>query len=125
MRITGLDHIVLAVADIERTKEFYKRTLGVEAVEQRPGQWALVMGKNRISLQKAGAMPALAVNTTAGSANFCLITDEPIAEVAEALGRHGVKVLEGPIPRIGAAGPIVSVYFRDPDGNLVEVSNVV
>jgi len=125
VRITGLDHLVLAVADVERTKAFYRRALGVEAIEQRPGQWALVVGKNRISLQKAAAMPALAVNTVAGSGNFCLLTDEPIAEVATALERQGIAILEGPVRRIGAAGPIVSVYFRDPDGNLVEAANVV
>ncbi len=125
MHITGLDHIVLAVADVEKTKAFYERVLGVRAIEQRPGQWALEVGKNRISLQKAGSMPGLAVNTTAGSGNFCLITDTPIAEVADALARQRVDILEGPVRRIGAAGPIVSVYFRDPDGNLIEVANVV
>ena len=125
MHIVGLDHIVLAVADVERTKAFYERVLGLKAIEQRPGQWALEVGKNRISLQKASAMPALAVNTTVGSGNFCLITDSPIAEVADALARQKVDILEGPVRRIGAAGPIVSVYFRDPDGNLLEVANVV
>lgn len=125
MEISGIDHIVLAVADVERTIAFYQRVLAISAVEQRPGQWALSFGANRISLQRAGAMPPIAQRTTAGSGNFCLLTTTPIDEVAARLRAQDVTILEGPVPRIGAAGSLLSVYFNDPDGNLVEVANVV
>ena len=79
--------------------------------------------RNKISLQDAAAAPAIARDTVPGSGNFCLLSDVPIAEVVGASRGEGVDIVDGPGERAGATGPILSVYFKDPDGNLVEVSN--
>ncbi|WP_188608782.1 VOC family protein [Chelatococcus reniformis] len=123
MRIHTLDHLVLCVADVAATCAFYERALGLEPRQERPGKWSLHFGAHKISLQDAAAAPSIARDTVPGSGNFCLITDTPIATVIEHLGREGVAITDGPGERAGATGPILSVYFRDPDGNLVEVSN--
>ncbi|HTV70105.1 MAG TPA: VOC family protein [Rhizobiaceae bacterium] len=125
MKVRALGHIVLCVADLAATRAFYARVLGMEAREERPGKWSLHFGANKISLQDAVASPAIARDTVAGSGNFCLLTDTPIAEMVEHLAREGVAVIDGPGERAGATGPILSVYFKDPDGNLVEVSNLL
>ena len=123
MKVTGLDHIVLAVDDVERTCRFYERVVGMEAREERPGNWSLHFGSNKISLQDARASPSIARDTVPGSGNFCLLTDTPIGDVVAHLAREGVPIVDGPGERAGATGPIVSVYVKDPDGNLVEISN--
>jgi catechol 2,3-dioxygenase-like lactoylglutathione lyase family enzyme len=123
MRINSLDHIVLCVADVLVTRRFYQRVLGMDAREERPGKWSLHFGPNKISLQDARTPPELARGTVPGSGNFCVLTDVPMQEVVAHLAREGVAIIDGPGERIGAAGRILSVYFRDPDGNLVEVSN--
>ncbi|WP_292445081.1 VOC family protein [Mesorhizobium sp.] len=81
MKVTALDHIVLAVADVERTCRFYERVLGMEPRQERPGKWSLHFGTNKISLQDAHASPDIARDTVPGSGNFCLLTDTPIDEV--------------------------------------------
>jgi len=123
MQVRSLDHIVLCVKDVAAARAFYGRVLGMESREERPDKWSLHFGSNKISLQDAGTSPEIARETAPGSGNFCLLTDVPIAEVAEHLKREGVAITAGPDERAGAVGPILSVYFRDPDGNLVEVSN--
>ncbi|NJO22621.1 MAG: biphenyl-2,3-diol 1,2-dioxygenase [Sphingomonadales bacterium] len=125
MRIIGLDHIVLVVADVARTCAFYERTLGMQPIEHRPGQWALRFGANKISLQSVAGVPAMAVRTGPGSGNFCVLADAAMTDVVERLRREGIDIIEGPAPRVGAAGNLMSVYFYDPDGNLVEVSTVL
>jgi len=125
MHVTSLDHIVLVVADVARTCAFYETTLGMRAVEHRPGQWALQFGANKISLQEAGNVPSIARRTMPGTGNFCVLTDVPIGDVVEHLSKSGVTIVDGPAERVGAAGRLRSVYFHDPDGNLVEVSNVI
>ena len=125
MRVLGLDHIVLVVADVARTCAFYERTLRMRPVEHRPGRWALQFGANQISLQSVATVPPMAARTVPGSGNFCVLTDLPMPEVVERLRREGVEIVEGPAPRVGAAGNLMSVYFYDPDGNLVEVSTVL
>ena len=125
MHVTSLDHIVLVVADVARTCAFYETTLGMRAVEHRPGQWALQFGANKISLQEAGNVPSIARRTMPGTGNFCVLTDVPIGEVVEHLAKSRVTIVDGPMERVGAAGRLRSVYFHDPDGNLVEVSNVI
>jgi catechol 2,3-dioxygenase-like lactoylglutathione lyase family enzyme len=125
MEITSLDHIVLVVADVARTLAFYRTALGMRPVEHRPGQWALQFGPHKISLQAADGVPPIARRTTPGTGNFCVITNEPMARVVEHLERAGVRIIEGPARRVGATGPLLSVYFYDPDGNLVEVSNAI
>jgi catechol 2,3-dioxygenase-like lactoylglutathione lyase family enzyme len=123
MRITGLDHIVLCVADVERALRFYERVLGLEAREERPGKWSLFFGAQKISVQDARSVPAIAKDTAPGSGNFCLLTDVPMQEVVAHLQGEHVAIVEGPAERIGATCQLLSVYFNDPDGNLVEVSN--
>jgi catechol 2,3-dioxygenase-like lactoylglutathione lyase family enzyme len=123
VKLTGLDHIVLCVADVNRTVAFYERALGMEAREERPGKWSLHFGSNKISLQDVRTAPDIARQTAPGSGNYCVLTDEPVERVAERLRGLGIEIVEGPAERQGAAGRILSVYLRDPDGNLVEVSN--
>jgi len=125
MKVTALDHIVLVVADVRRTCEYYHRVLGMRPVEHRAGQWALEFGANKISLQPADSVPTIATRTTPGTGNFCVLTDVPMQQVIEHLAEAGVAIIEGPGHRVGAAGRLLSVYFYDPDGNLVEVSNRV
>jgi len=123
VKLTGIDHIVLCVADVERTIEFYAKTLGMQPREERPGKWSLHFGAGKISLQAARTAPDIARNTVPGSGNYCVLTGEPIEQVAQLLRGHGIEIVAGPDERDGATGKLLSVYFRDPDGNLVEVSN--
>ena len=90
-----------------------------------PGKWSLHFGRNKISLQDAGASPTIAEDTIPGTGNFCLLTEIPIDEVVAHLAAEGIAVEDGPGERVGATGPLLSVYFRDPDGNLVELSNAI
>ena len=123
MKPTGLDHIVLCVADVDRAVSFYEKVLGMQPHEERPGKWSLHFGVNKISLQDARTAPAIARTTVPGSGNFCVLTEEPVHRVADTLRERGIEIIAGPAEREGATGKILSVYFRDPDGNLVEVSN--
>ncbi len=126
--VQALDHIVLAVQDVARTRHFYERVLGMETREERP--WQVVAAFRGQQDQPTGCtkpLPPLALHEIGipGSGNFCLLTDTPIEEVVAHLRREGVDVFEGPGERAGATGTILSVYFKDPDGNLVEVSHVL
>lgn len=123
MKILGFDHIVLCVNDVSATRRFYEGLLGMESREERPGKWSLHFGQHKISLQDAATSPALAKKTVPGSGNFCVLSETPMPEIVAALNQHGVAIVEGPDERKGATGTLLSVYFRDPDGNLVEVSN--
>jgi catechol 2,3-dioxygenase-like lactoylglutathione lyase family enzyme len=123
MQVRSFDHIVLCVVDVAATSRFYERVLGMQSREERPGKWSLHFGDNKISLQEAGAAPGIAADTVPGSGNFCLLSDVPMADVVTHLAAQRVEIVAGPGERAGATGPILSVYFRDPDGNLVEVSN--
>ena len=122
IRVNALDHIVLCVRDVGATLDFYGRALGMEAREERPGKWSLHFGQHKISVQDAVASPSIARETVPGSGNFCVLTAEPMDTILDHLAREGVVVLDGPGERSGATGPILSVYFKDPDGNLVEVA---
>ena len=123
MKITGIDHIVLVVADVQRAIRFYESLLGMTAMEERPGKWALQFGHQKISLQDKESLPAMAQNTTPGSGNFCLLSHTPVERLEAELKQRRIEILAGPDERIGALGPIRSIYFRDPDGNLVEIAN--
>jgi len=124
MKIERLDHLVLTVADIAKTCEFYEKVLGMETVTFGAGRKALSFGQQKINLHQAGQeFEPKAVKPTPGSGDLCFITSTPVAAVIEHLKKAGVAIEEGPVPRTGATGPIQSVYFRDPDGNLIEVSN--
>ena len=121
--IIGIDHIVLCVRDVSRTVAFYERALVMQPREERPGKWSLHFGSNKISLQDATSTPEIARHTVPGSGNFCVLTDIPVEELAGALRDLGIDILAGPAERDGATGGLLSIYFRDPEGNLVEVSN--
>jgi catechol 2,3-dioxygenase-like lactoylglutathione lyase family enzyme len=124
MRINRIDHLVLTVADIERTVEFYGRVLGMQRIEFAGGRIALACGAQKINLHQSGKeFEPKAERVMPGSADLCFIVDTPIDEVVEQLRRQNIDIIDGPVPRSGAGGPIISVYLRDPDGNLLEVSN--
>jgi len=123
MRIDRLDHLVLTVADIDATTDFYTRVLGMKAVTFGAGRTALAFGQSKINLHQAGhEFEPKAYRPTPGSADLCLITTDSLDRVIEELVRHDVPIEEGPVERTGATGPILSVYVRDPDRNLIEVS---
>jgi catechol 2,3-dioxygenase-like lactoylglutathione lyase family enzyme len=123
VRIDRLDHLVLTVADLDATVEFYTRVLGMEAVTFGAGRIALAFGRSKINLHRAGhEFEPKALRPTPGSADLCLIADGTLDQVIKDLAAHDVPVEEGPVERTGATGPILSVYFRDPDQNLIEVS---
>lgn len=124
MKIERIDHFVLKVNDIEESCDFYKRVLGMEPFSFGEGRWALRFGPHKINLHPKDKGPGLvAAAPSIGGGDFCLITETPIDEVVTHLEAEGVEIINGPGTRAGAMGPITSVYFRDPDGNLVEVSN--
>jgi catechol 2,3-dioxygenase-like lactoylglutathione lyase family enzyme len=124
MEIARLDHLVLTVADIERTCAFYTRVLGMEVVTFGEGRTALRFGRQKINLHPADNIPGLvAGRPTPGSGDLCFITETPLAEVVAHLDTCGVPIVAGPGPRAGAIGKIQSVYIRDPDNNLIEISN--
>ena len=95
----------------------------MEPREERPGKWALHFGSQKISLQEDSKLPEIARGTTPGSGNFCLLAGDSVDLLVERLRERRIEILAGPDERVGATGTIRSVYFRDPDGNLVEVSN--
>ena len=125
--IDRFDHLVLTVNDIEATTQFYERVLRFEreffrGPEGQP-RHALKFGRQKINLQdRATQTPTKARVPTFGSGDFCLIAAVPLDRVIEHLRKENVAIESGPVQRRGAMGPIRSVYFRDPDGNLVEVS---
>ena len=123
-QIERIDHFVLTVRDIDKTCEFYRRVLGMTVHEFGPlKRKALHFGTNKINLHQAGReYEPKAARPMSGSGDFCLVTTTPLGAVAAHLETQGVAIEEGPTPRTGALGPIQSLYFRDPDGNLVEVS---
>ena len=126
MQIDRLDHFVLTVASIERTCDFYGRVLGMEVTTFGNGRKALKFGRQKINLHEAGReFEPKAQRPTPGSADFCLITASLIEDVVRHLNQLDAPIEEGPVPRTGASGPILSVYLRDPDRNLIEISSEV
>lgn len=125
MQIDRLDHLVLTVADIERTCNFYSRVLGFEVVTfGTAGRKALNFGRQKVNLHQAGReFEPKALAPTPGSADLCFIATTPLEDVIRELEAAGVAIEEGPVQRTGATGPIRSVYVRDPDRNLIEISN--
>ena len=126
MQVNRLDHFVLTVRDIQTTCDFYADVLGMEVVTFGEDRKALRFGDQKINLHQTGKeFEPKATIPTPGSGDVCFITDVPITQVIGHLNDCGIEILEGPVPRTGATGPIESVYIRDPDGNLVEISNYV
>jgi len=125
MRVERLDHLVLTVADIDASCAFYQRVLGMQVVTFGQGRKALAFGQQKINLHRLGAeFEPKALRPTPGSADLCLIVSTPLMEVMAHLQRCDVAIEEGPVPRTGATGPLLSVYIRDPDRNLIELANL-
>jgi catechol 2,3-dioxygenase-like lactoylglutathione lyase family enzyme len=121
--IDRIDHLVLTVADLDQTVDFYVRALGMQPVTFGAGRRALRFGPHKLNLHQAGhELEPKARRPTPGSVDMCLVTTTPLTRLVAHLRACEVQVEEGPVPRTGATGPITSVYFRDPDGNLIEVS---
>jgi catechol 2,3-dioxygenase-like lactoylglutathione lyase family enzyme len=124
MKIDSIDHVVFTVKDINATCDFYSKVLGMEIVTFGEGRKALAFGSQKINLQQLGRESTLiAEKPTPGSADICFVTSVPLSEVTAHLNSFGVRLIGGPVERNGARGMMMSVYFRDPDMNLVEVSN--
>ena len=124
MNITSIDHIVLTVKDIDVTVQFYESVLGMVAETFGEGRVALKFGNQKINLHKHGQeFEPKANNPAPGSEDLCFITEIELKLAMEHVKSKGINILEGPVARTGATGPIVSFYFRDPDGNLIEVAN--
>ncbi len=125
--VESIDHLVLTVQDIEQTTRFYERALGMEreffrGPEGQP-RYALRFGRQKINLQdRATETPTKARAPTFGAGDFCLIADVPLDQVIEHLRAQAIAIEAGPVARRGALGPIRSIYFRDHDGNLIEVA---
>lgn len=126
MHIDHLDHLVLTVADIQRSCDFYQKVLGMDVVTFKGGRKALSFGRQKINLHEhRREFEPKALAPTPGSADLCFIASTPLDEVIAELGALGVPIEEGPVERTGATGPIRSVYIRDPDRNLIEISNLL
>ena len=124
MYITKLDHLVLTVKDIHETILFYTTVLGMKEISFGDIRQALQFGNQKINLHQRGdEVEPHASNPTPGSADLCFITDLPLDQVIEHIQSIGVPILAGPLPRSGATGRLLSVYLRDPDGNLIEIAN--
>ena len=122
--ISRIDHIVLTVKNIETTLDFYKRVLKMEEVTFQETRKALKFGNQKINLHLQGSeIPPVAASPGPGTQDICFVTDVPIDALLRHLKSEGVEILQGPVQRTGAMGPMTSVYFFDPDENLIEVSN--
>ena len=124
MKISHLDHLVLTVADIETTCQFYQSALNFEVITFGENRKALLFGSQKINLHEAGKeFEPKALRPTVGSADLCFVAETPLDEVIAHLQNRNINIIEGPIQRTGAMGKILSVYLRDPDQNLIEISN--
>ena len=124
MQVSHLDHLVLTVANLDKTIDFYTRVIGMSVVTFGQNRKALVYGSQKINLHELGKeFEPKARQVQAGSADLCFIAAIPLPQVIEHLQVQQVEILEGPVERTGAVGKILSVYIRDPDGNLLEIAN--
>jgi catechol 2,3-dioxygenase-like lactoylglutathione lyase family enzyme len=124
MRVVALDHVVIYSANVDQTIDFYTTVLGMKHVVFDSTFHALHFGEQKINIHDASApFSPHAARTDAGGLDLCLLTDTPIFQVVEHLRAHNVRIIEGPCEQVGAQGPIMSIYFNDPDGNLIEVAS--
>ena len=124
MKVRSIDHLVLTVKNIDETTVFYVGVLGMKKLLFDDGKVALGFGSQKINLHQAGKeFEPKAHNPVPGSADLCFITDMELGRAIEHVKSFGVEIIEGPVNRVGAMGPMLSFYFRDPDMNLIEVSS--
>ncbi|WP_324779860.1 VOC family protein [Thiobacillus sedimenti] len=124
MDLDAIDHVVLTVRDIPASVTFYTRVLGMREVLFGGNRRALAFGHCKLNLHQAGReFEPKAAHPAPGAVDLCLLARTPVAEIVRHLAAHGVAIEDGPVERTGAQGPILSVYVRDPDGNLIELSN--
>lgn len=126
-QLTDFDHLVLTVADLQATIAFYRDALGMSPETFAAGggtRHALMFGRRKINLHEAGReFEPKSMRPTPGSADLCFLSEDPLPEWVDHLAAMGVPVEEGPVARTGATGPLMSIYVRDPDGNLIEIAN--
>jgi len=124
MKISHLDHLVLTVADIATRCQFYQSALNFEVITFAENRKALLFGSQKINLHEAGKeFEPKALRPTVGSADLCFVAETPLDEVIAHLQNRNINIIEGPLERTGATGKILSIYLRDPDQNLIEISN--
>jgi len=124
--ISHLDHLVLTVKYIPITLEFYARVLGMHAIQYGDKRIALTFGQQKINLHEMGKeLEPKADKPTPGSADLCLITEEKLEQAMQYVRSCQVEIIEGPVKRTGASGDLLSFYIRDPDFNLIEISNQI
>jgi catechol 2,3-dioxygenase-like lactoylglutathione lyase family enzyme len=121
--VAALDHLVLTVADIARTCDFYARALGMRVVRFGEGRVALHFGQQKINLHQADrTFDPKAKAPTPGSGDLCFLLNDTLEEAMTRINALGIAIEQGPVERTGATGPIRSIYLRDPDGNLLELA---
>lgn len=126
MRFLGIDHVVFTVNSIEQTVHFYCHILGMEEITFGQGRKAILCGDQKFNLHEHGKeFEPKAFRPTPGAIDICLIVEDPIDEVILRLNKHQIEIIEGPVERTGSRGKILSVYIRDPDQNLIELSNYI
>ncbi len=123
MKIERIDHLVLTVQNIKASCAFYTKVLGMKAVAFQNGRKAVVFGNQKINFHESGKeFDPKALRPTPGSADLCLVARDSLMKIMSHLDLCGVKIIEGPVERTGAMGPMTSIYIRDPDQNLIEVA---
>ncbi|MGD8566648.1 MAG: VOC family protein [Gammaproteobacteria bacterium] len=124
MTIERIDHIVMTVHDMSKTVRFYCDILGMKEVAFGDDRTALAFGNQKINLHPVeNDIAPTAAHPAPGSLDICVITTTPIAVAIDELQRRNIVIEQGPVQRQGARGNIISIYIRDPDGNLVEIAN--
>jgi catechol 2,3-dioxygenase-like lactoylglutathione lyase family enzyme len=118
--ITGIDHVVLTVRDLEASAAFFAEALGMAIVRFGNGRFALQAGRQKINLQSLGQETRN--HAAIGCGDLCLLTEMPLTKVVDRLTSVGVPIIEGPVTKTGARGDFTSAYINDPDGNLIEIS---
>ena len=123
MQIERIDHLVLTVQNIKASCAFYTKVLGMRAVAFQGGRKAVVFGDQKINFHESGKeFDPKALRPTPGSADLCFVVRDPLTKIISHLDGCDVKIIEGPVKRTGAMGPMTSVYIRDPDQNLIEIA---
>lgn len=125
MKLRSLDHIAMNVRDVSATIRFYDEVLGMEPREEYPGKWSLHFGNHKISILDMRESYEFTRDAIPGAASFCVISDRPLDDVVSLLEDKGVDVIFGPTVAYGATSRLKSIYIRDPDGNLIEISNPI